>query len=157
MEKLTGIHAVREALTAGRALQTVIVGRDHHGGRLAEIVNLAKRNGVPLRFEDRTQLDRAAGTRDHQGVVALVAARSSVSLEDLLVRKSADAAPGLLVILDGVEDPQNLGAIIRTVRDERFGSLWSSLQEEWRAMKCGCDLWRDGLGERDELRTGGAD
>jgi len=114
MEKLTGIHAVREALAAGRPLQTVMVGREHHGERLAEIVSLAKRNGVPVRFEDRAQLDRAAGNRNHQGVVALVAARSSVSLEDLLARKRSDAAPGLLVILDGVEDPQNLGAIIRT-------------------------------------------
>lgn len=114
MEKLTGIHAVREALAAGRPLQTVIVGREHHGSRLAEIVSLAKRNGVPVRFEDRAQLDRAAGTRDHQGVVALVAARSSMSLEDVLAQKGTKSAPGLLVILDGVEDPQNLGAIIRT-------------------------------------------
>ena len=114
MEKLTGIHAVREALAAGRPLQTVMVGREHHGERIAEIVSLAKRNGVPVRFEDRAQLDRAAGTRSHQGVVGLVAARSSVSLEDLLARKGAGGVPGLLVILDGVEDPQNLGAIIRT-------------------------------------------
>ena len=81
---------------------------------MAEIVSLAKRNGVPVRFEDRAQLDRAAGTRDHQGVVALVAARSSMSLEDVLAQKGTKSAPGLLVILDGVEDPQNLGAIIRT-------------------------------------------
>ena len=114
MEKLTGSHAVREALAAGRPLQTVMVGREHHGERLAEIVSLAKRNGVPVRFEDRAQLDRAAGTRSHQGVVALVAAGSTVSLDGLLARKSAGGAPGLLVILDGVEDPQNLGAIIRT-------------------------------------------
>src|ERR1700688_1582344 len=74
MEKLTGIHAVREALAAGRPLQTVIVGRGRHGDRLDEIVRLAKSAGVSVRFEDRMQLDRAAGTRGHQGVVALVAA-----------------------------------------------------------------------------------
>jgi 23S rRNA (guanosine2251-2'-O)-methyltransferase len=114
MDKLTGPHAVREALAAGRPLQTVIVARGRHGGRLEEIVRLAKRNGVPVRFEDRVRLDQVAGTREHQGVVAMVASSATVSLEDLLARPSPQGAPGLLVLLDGVEDPQNLGAIIRT-------------------------------------------
>src|SRR5579862_4610193 len=114
MEKLNGIHAVREALAAGRPLQSVLVARGRHGDRLEEIVRLARRQGVPVRFEDRVQLDRAAGTRDHQGVAAVVAARGAILLEDLLDRKSETGAPGPLVLLDGVEDPQNLGAIIRT-------------------------------------------
>jgi 23S rRNA (guanosine2251-2'-O)-methyltransferase len=114
MEKLTGIHAVREALAARRPLQTVIVGRGRHGGRLDEIVQLARRNGVPVRFEERVQLDRVAGTRDHQGVVAMVGAGTTASLEDLLARKKSQNEAGLLILLDGVEDPQNLGAIIRT-------------------------------------------
>jgi len=114
MDKLTGPHAVREALAAGRPLQTVIVARGRHGGRLEEIVRLAKRHGVPVRFEDRVRLDQVAGTREHQGVLALVASSATVSLEDLLARPSLQDASGLLVLLDGVEDPQNLGAIIRT-------------------------------------------
>jgi 23S rRNA (guanosine2251-2'-O)-methyltransferase len=114
MDKLTGIHAVREALAAGRPLQTVLVARGRHGGRLEEIVRLAKRHGVPVRFEDRARLDQVAGTREHQGVVGMVASKAAVALEDLLARSSQQGAPGLLVLLDGVEDPQNLGAIIRT-------------------------------------------
>jgi 23S rRNA (guanosine2251-2'-O)-methyltransferase len=114
MEKLIGIHAVREALLAGRPLQAVIVGRGRHGERLPEIVQLCRQKGVPVRFEDRAQLDRAAGSREHQGVLALVAGRATLSLEDLLARKGSQPAPSLLVLLDGVEDPQNLGAIIRT-------------------------------------------
>jgi len=114
MDKLTGPHAVREALAAGRPLQTVLVARGRHGGRLEEIVRLAKRHGVPVRFEDRVRLDQVAGTREHQGVVAMVASKAAVSLEDLLARPSPQGAPGLLVLLDGIEDPQNLGAIIRT-------------------------------------------
>jgi 23S rRNA (guanosine2251-2'-O)-methyltransferase len=114
MGKLTGIHAVREALAAGRPLQAVLVVRGRHGERLDEIVRLARQQGVPVRFEDRLRLDQTAGTREHQGVVALVAARATVSLEDLLARPSQHGVPGLLVLLDGVEDPQNLGAIIRT-------------------------------------------
>jgi len=111
MDRLTGPHAVREALAAGRPLQAVLVARGRHGGRLEEIVRLAKRNGVPVRFEDRVRLDQVAGTREHQGVVAMVASSATVSLEDLLARSSPQS---LLVLLDGVEDPQNLGAIIRT-------------------------------------------
>jgi len=114
MDKLTGPNAVREALAAGRPLQTVLVARGRHGGRLEEIVRLAKGRGVPVRFEDRVRLDQVAGTREHQGVVAMVASSATVSLEDLLARPSPQGAPGLLVLLDGVEDPQNLGAIIRT-------------------------------------------
>jgi 23S rRNA (guanosine2251-2'-O)-methyltransferase len=114
MEKLTGIHAVHEALIAGRSLQTILVGRGRHGARLEEIVQLARRRGVPVRFEDRVQLDRAGGTREHQGVVALVASGTTVSLEELIAGGRRGRAPGLLVLLDGIEDPQNLGAIIRS-------------------------------------------
>jgi 23S rRNA (guanosine2251-2'-O)-methyltransferase len=114
MEKLTGIHAVKEALAARRPVQSVLIARGRHGDRLEEIVRLARRNGVSVRFEERPQVDRAAGTRDHQGVIALIAAEASVSLEELLTREGSPAKSGLLVLLDGVEDPQNLGAVIRT-------------------------------------------
>jgi len=105
---------VREALAARRPVQSVLIARGRHGDRLEEIVRLARRNGVSLRFEARPQIDRAAGTRDHQGVVALIAREASVSLEELLAGDGSAVASGLLVLLDGVEDPQNLGAIIRT-------------------------------------------
>jgi 23S rRNA (guanosine2251-2'-O)-methyltransferase len=106
---------VREALVAGRPLQTVVIARGHHGGRLEEIARLAKKNNVPVRFEDRARLDQLAGTREHQGVLAMVASKAAISLEDLLAGSPGlPARSGLLVLLDGVEDPQNLGAIIRT-------------------------------------------
>jgi len=114
MNCLTGIHAVREALEAGRPLDSMIVSRGSHGNRIEELVRLARSHGVPVRFEERMQLDRAAGTREHQGVVALMAAAPSASFEDLLKPRDPLGAPGLLVLLDGVEDPQNLGAIVRT-------------------------------------------
>lgn len=104
---------MREALEAGRPLDRVLVVRGHHGERLDALVQLARRAGVPVRFEERAQVDRAAGSREHQGVVAFAAAKPAVGLEDLL--KAARASPpGLLVLLDGIEDPHNLGAIIRT-------------------------------------------
>lgn len=114
MDKISGIHAVREALSAGRPLQSVMIARGRHGERLEAIVRLARERNVPVRFEDRAQVDRAAGTREHQGVVGILAARGSVSLEEWLETTRGQDAPGLVVLLDGVEDPQNLGAVIRS-------------------------------------------
>jgi 23S rRNA (guanosine2251-2'-O)-methyltransferase len=111
MNWMTGFHAVEEALTAGRALDRIVIARGRHGERVEAIVRLAKTRGVPVRFEDRQQVDRLAGTREHQGIAALVAAKPAVGLEDLLRVKDEH---GLLVLLDGIEDPHNLGAIVRT-------------------------------------------
>ena len=117
MDRLTGPNAVREALAAGRPLQAVVIARGRHGERLEEIVRLAKRNNVPVRFEERARLDQMAGTREHQGVFAMAASQGTVALEDLLalpVPQDGAKTSRLLVLLDGVEDPQNLGAIIRS-------------------------------------------
>jgi 23S rRNA (guanosine2251-2'-O)-methyltransferase len=114
MQRLSGIHAVREALEAARPLDSVLIAKGRHGDRIEDLVRLARQRGVPVRFEDRAQVDRAAGTREHQGVVAFVAASPAASLEGLLTPREASKGPGLLVLLDGVEDPQNLGAIVRT-------------------------------------------
>ena len=114
MDRLTGIHAVREALEANRPLDSLIVAKGTHGTRIEELVRLARQHDIPVRFEERTQVDRSAGTREHQGVVAFVAASPVASFEDLLKPRDAHGAPGLVVLLDGVEDPQNLGAIVRT-------------------------------------------
>jgi len=111
MNWITGFHAVEEALAAGRPLDRILVAKGRHGERVEEVVRLAKSRGVPVRFEDRGQVDRATGTREHQGVAALAAAKPAVELEDLLAAKGDG---GLLVLLDGIEDPHNLGAIVRT-------------------------------------------
>ena len=111
MNWMTGFHAVEEALNAGRALDRIVIARGRHGDRIESVVQLAKSRGVPVRFEDRAQIDRLAGTREHQGIAALAAAKPTVELEDLLADKTDR---GLLVLLDGVEDPHNLGAIVRT-------------------------------------------
>lgn len=111
MDRLTGIHAVREALSAGRALDRIVIARGRKGDRIEEIVRLAKEHGVPVRFEDREQVERLAGPGEHQGVVALAAAKQATHLQDLL---ASGKKGGLLILLDGVEDPRNLGAIIRT-------------------------------------------
>lgn len=111
MNWMTGFHAVEEALSAGRAIDRIVIARGRHGERIEALVRLAKSRGVPVRFEEREQVDRLAGTREHQGVAALGAAKRAVELEDLLAKKTER---GLLVLLDGIEDPHNLGAIVRS-------------------------------------------
>jgi 23S rRNA (guanosine2251-2'-O)-methyltransferase len=103
-----GIHPVREALRARRAFAKVLIAKGSAGPRIQEILTLCRDQSILVRFESREALDRAAKGAPHQGVIAFGAAHQYAELEDIL----ADAR--LLVILDGVEDPHNLGAIIRT-------------------------------------------
>jgi 23S rRNA (guanosine2251-2'-O)-methyltransferase len=117
MDKLTGIHAVKEALEANRAFDRIVIARGRQDTRIEQIVQLARQRNISLRFEDRGQLDRLADSKDHQGIVGLVAARAAATLDDILAAANAGAGhgeKGLIVLLDGVEDPHNLGAIIRT-------------------------------------------
>ncbi len=108
MSPLAGIHPVREALRAGRPLEYVLIAKGTSSPRLQELIDLCRERKIPVRFEAREQLDRASGRAAHQGVVAFGAAEKYSSLE------ATSAGDGLHVILDGVEDPHNLGAIIRT-------------------------------------------
>src|ERR1700758_342139 len=115
MDRFTGIHAVREALEAGSAFDRIVIAKGRQDSRVEDIVQLARAQNIPVRFEDRSQLDRLANSRDHQGVVALAAARPPATLESLLDHANKSKGQiGLIVLLDGVEDPHNLGAIIRT-------------------------------------------
>jgi 23S rRNA (guanosine2251-2'-O)-methyltransferase len=108
MSLLAGIHPVREALRAGRPLDRILIVKGAAGPRLQELIDLSRERGVPVRFEPREHLDRAAGGAPHQGVVAFGAAERYTTLEETA------AGGGLHVILDSVEDPHNLGAVIRT-------------------------------------------
>jgi len=113
---LSGIHPVAEALRAGTPLDRILVAQGAGGPRLQEIIDLARKGNVPLRFEPRAALERLAGSPAHQGVVALGAARKYADLESV-------AESELLVVLDGVEDPHNLGAIIRTAHAAGAGAV----------------------------------
>ena len=99
---------MREALRTARPFDKVLVAKGSAGPRLQEIIELCREKSVPVRFEPREALDRAAKGVSHQGVVAFGAAHTYASLDEL-----AENAQ-LLVVLDGVEDPHNLGAIVRT-------------------------------------------
>src|SRR5260370_28545124 len=115
MDKLTGIHAVKEAMEARRPIDRIAMAKGRQDTRVEEIVQLARKQGVPVRLEDRGRLERLPNSKDHEGGVALAAARAAATLGDILAHANAGHGQlGLIVRLDGVEDPHNLGAIIRT-------------------------------------------
>jgi len=107
---VAGVHPVQEALRAGRTLDRVLIARGAGGVRLQEIIDLARERSIPLRFEPREALDRASNGALHQGVVAFGAAHVYADMDQ------AVGGAQLLIVLDGVEDPHNLGAIIRTAQ-----------------------------------------
>lgn len=112
MDVLYGLHPVEEALRAGsRRLESVCILRSRQDARLQRVIDACRQAGVRLRFEPKEQLNRLAGTEAHQGVVAVVAGRSYADLDDLLTPKGEHL---FLLALDGVEDPHNLGALLRT-------------------------------------------
>lgn len=98
---------MREALRAGQSVDRILIAQGAGGARLQEIIDLAREKKVPVRFEAKQTIERAAPGQAHQGVVAYVSARSYQRFEDM-------EQPDLVIVLDGIEDPHNLGAILRT-------------------------------------------
>lgn len=117
MEILYGVHPVEEALRAGRRrFDQVVVARERQDARLEKLVSDCRQAGVRVRQESREQLSQLAGTTAHQGVVAVVRPQEFLSIEDLFEAPASgdgDRAARLILALDGVEDPQNLGALLR--------------------------------------------
>jgi 23S rRNA (guanosine2251-2'-O)-methyltransferase len=116
MAILSGIHPVAEALRAKHPLERLLVAQGAGGPRVQEVIDLARRASIPVRFEPRAALDRLAGTSAHQGVVAMGAAQKYTDLDGV-------GTCEMLVVLDGVEDPHNLGAIIRTAHAAGAGAV----------------------------------
>jgi 23S rRNA (guanosine2251-2'-O)-methyltransferase len=121
MEVLYGLHPVSEALKAGRRrFDHVLVARERHDERLDRVIAQCRDAGVRVREESREQLTLAANTPAHQGVVALVRPPEFLTIENLFEPDPAshkspggESAARLVLALDGVEDPQNLGALLR--------------------------------------------
>jgi 23S rRNA (guanosine2251-2'-O)-methyltransferase len=115
---LLGINPVREALLAGRPLDRILVAKGAGGQRLQEIIDLSRQAGIPVRFEPRPALDRAANNGVHQGVLAFPTAAPAKRPDSSNFENAS-----LLVVLDGVEDPHNLGAIVRTANAAGAGGV----------------------------------
>jgi len=112
MPNAYGLLPVLEALRSGsRRIERIIIAEGAKHERLRELFDAARRAGVPVRREPRAALDRVTGNANHQGVVAIIAGATYADERDILDGVSSRT---LLVVLDGIEDPHNLGAIIRT-------------------------------------------
>src|SRR6185503_2019612 len=113
MNLICGINPVLEAMSAGtRHFDRLLVVKGLRNHRVSEAMTRASRMGIPLRFEARETLDRMAGGLPHQGLIAVVSAKPVTTVDKVLEEART---PALVVVLDGVEDPRNLGAILRTV------------------------------------------
>src|ERR1700720_546423 len=114
MEVLYGLHPVEEAIRSGsRQLDHVSVARERRDDRLERLIELCRTTGIRVALEPRDQLTRLARTDAHQGVLAVVRERRFLGIEDLLAPAEAGQHRFFLA-LDGVEDPHNLGALLRT-------------------------------------------
>ncbi len=114
-EGLFGINTLLEALRSGsRDLDKVYVAKGLHGKGIDEIVRICKSHGIYIHFESREVVDRLSGTAKNQGVFGVVAAKEYSTVEDILELSKKRNEKPFILILDGVEDPRNFGAIIRT-------------------------------------------
>lgn len=115
MEVLYGVHPVEEAIKAKRRrFDHILVAQERKDERIERLVALSRASGIRVRQESRENLTQLAQTAAHQGVVALVRGQEALSIEDLYAPDAANpGAARLLLALDGVEDPQNLGALLR--------------------------------------------
>ncbi len=110
-----GRNPVLEALRSGRPITRIMMAKNiERHGIIAEIIHLSQVKKIPLEYVERQAIDRLSETRSNQGILALSAAKEYLGLDELLKIPAQRGTAALLVILDGVEDPHNLGAILRT-------------------------------------------
>jgi len=121
MPNIYGVLPVLEALRAGaRRIDRIVIAEGVRDSRLREVLEAARSARVPVRREPRVALDRLTHSANHQGVLAVTSAASYSDADDLVSRISHDT---VFILLDGVEDPHNLGAIIRTAECGGAGAV----------------------------------
>jgi 23S rRNA (guanosine2251-2'-O)-methyltransferase len=112
---IEGRNPVLELLKAGRSVNKILLASNvQRHSIIAEIIELAKTKGTPVEFVDESIIRRLSFTVASQGIIAYVSSKEYISLDDLLAVSKSKNEPSLYCILDGIEDPQNLGAILRT-------------------------------------------
>lgn len=111
---LVGRNAVTEALKAGRGINKILLANGDREGSITEIAALAKERGIVVQYVERAKIEALAGGHRHQGVLAYVAPVPYAELDDILKAAEEKGEAPFLVLLDELEDPHNLGALLRT-------------------------------------------
>ena len=111
---ISGRNAVKELLSSGRDIEKMFVQSGEREGSLNLILGIAAERKIPISQVDRAKLDQLCGGERHQGVVAIASERNYYTIEQIVEYANSLGEPPLIVVLDGVEDPHNLGAIIRS-------------------------------------------
>ncbi|HEX7476088.1 MAG TPA: 23S rRNA (guanosine(2251)-2'-O)-methyltransferase RlmB [Dehalococcoidales bacterium] len=113
---IEGRNPVLEALRSGRVISKIWLAKNaERHGVIGEILFLARTNGVPVEYVDRPAIDRQTAGMVNQGILAFTSAKAYLSLDEILAASAAKKEHPFFIVLDGIEDPYNLGAIIRTV------------------------------------------
>ena len=112
--QLEGRNAVLEALRSGRDMEKLLVQKGNVEGTIKRIVAQAAEKGIVIQEVSRQKLDELSQTKNHQGVIALVSAQNYAEVEDILAAAREKGEEPFLILLDGITDPHNLGAILRT-------------------------------------------
>ena len=113
-EKIAGVNSIMEAMRGKRRVHKIFIQEGRGGKKIEELLNLARKKGIYSQYVDKQRLDGMYTVANHQGVVALVDSYEYSSPEYILEQAALKGEPPFVLILDGIEDPQNLGSIIRT-------------------------------------------
>ena len=111
---IAGRNPVSEAVRGNRPIDKILVARGERSGAIVGILAKAKDRQIPVKEVDRAKLDFLSGGQTHQGIVALAAAKEYAEVEDIFACAEERGEPPFIIVLDELEDPHNLGAIIRT-------------------------------------------
>ncbi len=111
---IEGRNAVLEAFRSGKTIDKLFVLEGCKDGPVQSILREAKKAGTVIQFADKERLNRMSETKKHQGVIAAASAYAYASVEDILARAEEKGEKPFVIVLDGIEDPHNLGAVIRT-------------------------------------------
>ena len=112
--KIEGRNAVLEAFRSGKPIDKLFVLDGCMDGPVRTILREAKKHDTVVNYVERERLDQLSETKKHQGVIAMAAAYEYATVEEILAKAEEKGEPPFVILLDGIEDPHNLGAIIRT-------------------------------------------
>ncbi len=113
-DKLAGVNSIMEAIQGRRKVHKIFIQEGKGGKKIEELIQIAKKKGIYFQYVDKQRLDQMYTQANHQGVIAQVEDFEFASLEEILESAALKGEEPFLLILDGIEDPQNLGSIIRT-------------------------------------------